>query len=190
MTSESATSITLHLLIDTGMLWHAGSSFQKHPDFRKLLRYAKPADPDERRLKICVSHIGWEERRTQLVEAAKSKLRSVTTAFGGLIRELENNIVSNGLAPPALTTWKDGEIEAHSKEAMKTVHKQVKIGATAGTNQTVKLPHGCSLFICGARFWLLRPFGIVAERVSWNFRQLSPPRAGRRLKASAMRTTG
>jgi len=133
MTSESATSITLHVLIDTGMLWHAGSSFLKHPDFRKLLRYAKPTDPGEGRLKIYVSHIGWEERRTQLVDDVKSKLRNVTTAFGGLIRELENNIVCNGLTPPALTTWKEGEIEAYSKEAMKTFAAENNIEVVALT---------------------------------------------------------
>jgi predicted nucleic acid-binding protein len=99
-----------YLLLDTSYLRDVGFS---DPDFRKLLRLSQ-----ENKLKIFIPHIVWEERRTQLMEKARDRVRKLRKEFDGLSAELPSNFVLEGLAPPTLNIWTDAEIDARSKDVM------------------------------------------------------------------------
>jgi hypothetical protein len=98
------------LFVDTSSLRQIGF---RHPDFQKLLLRSR-----DKSLRIAVSHIAWEEWRTQLLEKACEKARNVRTSFEALTTALPSNRILGRLRPPALALWEDAEIEAASKEEM------------------------------------------------------------------------
>lgn len=102
----------LPLFIDTSYLTKLGF---RHPDFQKLLRYSKDGQ-----IKIFMSHIAWEERRTQLTDEIYSQVRSLRKAVEQLQAPHLGGIPIQGLAPVALTVWSEGEIDARSRETMDT----------------------------------------------------------------------
>ena len=111
-----------HLLIDTSYLFKFGPAF-KHPDFMKLLHYSAV----DGTVKIYIPHIVWEERRTQLLEDAYARAKDLRSAFDKLNKEISTNIVLHGVTPPTLHFRSDSEIDAFSKEAMKTFAANHKI---------------------------------------------------------------
>ncbi|MGH7184629.1 MAG: PIN domain-containing protein, partial [Nitrospiraceae bacterium] len=94
-----------------------------HPDFMKLLHFSAI----DGTLKIFIPHIVWEERRTQLLDEANSSRRKLRDSFEALSKQLATNIVLRGLASPALNVWSESEIEAWSREAMKSFATANKI---------------------------------------------------------------
>jgi hypothetical protein len=110
----------LHLLIDTSYLRRAGFN---DPDFRLLLHFSKTD-----LLKIFVPHIVWEERRTQLLETAAGKIKTVSDAFDKLKAELPSNFVLDGLLPlPTLRIWTRADVDMKSKKAMTEFAAEHKI---------------------------------------------------------------
>lgn len=64
------------LFVDTSSLRRSG--FQS-PDLRKLLVRCS-----EQSVRVVVSHIAWDEWRTQLLEKSSDKVRNVKRAFDAL----------------------------------------------------------------------------------------------------------
>src|SRR2546422_11427882 len=107
------------LFVDTSSLRRSG--FQS-PDLRKLLVRCR-----EQSLRVVVSHIAWEEWRTQLLEKSSDKVRNVKTAFDALTSALPSNFILGRLPPPALAIWDDSDIDAASKAAMDEFAKEYRI---------------------------------------------------------------
>jgi len=107
------------LFVDTSSLRRAG--FQS-PDLRKLLVRC-----GEQSVRVVVSHIAWEEWRTQLLEKSSEKVRNVKAAFEALTRALPSNFILGRLPPPALAIWDDADIDAASKAAMDGFAKEYRI---------------------------------------------------------------
>jgi hypothetical protein len=107
------------LFLDTSSLRRAG--FQS-PDLRKLLVRCR-----EQSLRVVVSHIAWEEWRTQLLEKALDKVRSVQTAFDLLKSAIPSNFILSRLPTPALAVWDEPAIDAASTAALHT-----KLGSAPG----------------------------------------------------------
>lgn len=99
-----------HLFIDTSYLKSVGF---RDPDFQQLLQRSQ-----QNVLKIFVSHIAWEERRTQLLEDAQSMVKKYRQDFEALNASLPHRFLLGGLNPPTLNMWTPAEIEARSKEFM------------------------------------------------------------------------
>lgn len=108
-----------HLLIDTSYLRRAGFN---DPNLRLLLHFSKTD-----LLKIFVPHIVWEERRTQLLEVAFGKIKTVSDAFDKLKAELPRNFVLDGLPPPTLSLWTRADLDVQSKKAMAEFAAEHKI---------------------------------------------------------------
>lgn len=116
---EASPIKTLCVFLDTSYLRDVGFA---NPDFRKLLEHSKKG-----KLKVFVSHIAWEEFRTQLLENANANVRKVQKEFDALKAILPSNFILSGLAVPALTLWNKAEIVAKSHDAMATFAKENKI---------------------------------------------------------------
>ncbi len=116
---EGATTKTLCVFLDTSYLKDVGFS---DPDFRKLLEYSKRGE-----VKVFVSHIAWEELRTQLLEKTSANVLVVQKKFDALKGILPSNFILSGLAAPALTLWSKAEIVARSHDAMAAFAKENRI---------------------------------------------------------------
>ncbi len=110
-----------YLFIDTSYLKDAKANFG-HPDFMELLRRS-----NEDEVKIFISQIAWEERRTQLVEEARQFVGKFTTAYVALNRHFAHNIVCSGLEPASMSLCTEEAIDASSKESMNIFAKNNKI---------------------------------------------------------------
>ncbi|MCH8041381.1 MAG: DUF4935 domain-containing protein [Nitrospinae bacterium] len=84
-----------------------------HPDFQKLVQYSR-----SNLLRLFVSHIVWEERRTQFLEAATSQVFKLRRDFDTLHRQQPDNFILEGLPSPMMSLWDPTELEARSHEAM------------------------------------------------------------------------
>ena len=99
-----------HLLIDTSYLRKAGLN---NPDFRLLLLRSQ-----ENVVKIFVSHIAWEELRTQFLDSARTKVRKVQKEFNELSALWPANFLLRDFAPPTLNLCNEADLEVRSKEVM------------------------------------------------------------------------
>lgn len=116
---EGSTTKTLYVFLDTSYLRAVGFS---DPNFRKLLERSKKGE-----LMVFVSHIAWEELRTQLLENASANVLKVQKEFDALKAILPSNFILRGLSGPALTLWNKAEIVARSHDAMAAFAKENKI---------------------------------------------------------------
>jgi rRNA-processing protein FCF1 len=107
------------ILLDTSYLRETGF---KHPDLRKLLRYAK-----ENVVKIFVPFIVWEECRTQLSEKAIVKAGVLRQQFEELGGYISNTFALGGLSQPSLQLWSDDEINSYSRQAMAAFADENKV---------------------------------------------------------------
>jgi hypothetical protein len=94
----------------------------RHPDFQKLIEYTKSS-----RLRLFVSFIAWEERRTQFLTEAESQISKVRKEFDALSRKQADNFILLGLPAPAIDLWEQSELEARSHEAMTNFAKDNNI---------------------------------------------------------------
>ena len=69
-------------------------------------------------LRLFVSQIAWEERRTQLLETACSQVLTLRRDFEKLQRGRSDNFILQGLSSPVMNLWDKTELEARSYEAM------------------------------------------------------------------------
>jgi hypothetical protein len=120
---EATDKKTFYVFLDTSYLREVGFG---NSDFRKLLEYSKANV-----LKIFVSHIAWEEWRTQYFDKAYAKVLKVDREFEALKVMLPGNFILEGLTPPTLTIWKKSEIDAKSREVMAAFAEENKIHVVA-----------------------------------------------------------
>jgi hypothetical protein len=113
------------IFLDTSYLRTAGFG---HPDFRKLIEYSKAA-----RVRLFVSFIAWEERRTQFLSDITSQMEQTRREFDKLCRKQSSNFFLQGLPSPSLDLWDMAELETRSHSAM---------AAFAEENHIVVVPIG------------------------------------------------
>jgi hypothetical protein len=109
----------LHLMLETSYL--KGVSLND-PDLRKLLEHCKGGA-----VRIFAPHIVWEERRTQLAQAAWDRVRKVSDSYEALRAKHATDFILGGLPAPALAIWKQEEIDAQSRKAMAAYARENKI---------------------------------------------------------------
>ncbi len=103
----------MHILIDTNVLWKTHEDFG-HPDFRKLLHYSQQGV-----VKLYVSQITWEERRTQLLGEIIDNRNKINSHFNKLKRQYSTGVLLQGLPEPFINIWDDEIIDTNSKQMMK-----------------------------------------------------------------------
>jgi PIN domain len=108
-----------HLLIDTSYL--TGVNFGDG-DLQKLLRYSREGE-----LKIFIPRLVWEERRTQLLECAKSDVTKLRDAFQKVLDRAGRNITLVGLPPPILRLWSNADMDSNSRSALAAFAAEHKI---------------------------------------------------------------
>jgi hypothetical protein len=107
------------VFLDTSYIRQVGFN---HPDFQKLIEYSKT-----NQLRLFVSFIAWEERRTQLLVETRSQVMKVTKEFNTLCRQQPTNFILKGLAAPVLNLWNQNELEERSHEEMSKFAKDSHI---------------------------------------------------------------
>lgn len=98
------------IFLDTSYMCKVGF---RHPDFQKLVAYSKTD-----MLRLFVSKIAWEERRTQLLQTACSQVLTLRRDFDKLQRDRSENFILQGLSSPVMNLWDKTELDARSHEAM------------------------------------------------------------------------
>lgn len=98
------------LFIDTSSLRRAGIG---HPDLQKLFIRSK-----EGALRVAISHIAWEEWRTQQLEQERKLVREMRTRFDKLRETHISSHILRRLPQPEIVLWSDTEIESASKDAL------------------------------------------------------------------------
>ena len=98
------------VFLDTSYICKVGFH---HPDFQKLVAYSKT-----NQLRLFVSHIAWEERRTQLLETTSSQVLTLRRDFETLRRQQPGNFILHSLPSPVMNLWDKTDLEARSHEAM------------------------------------------------------------------------
>ena len=86
--------IPSHVLVDTNALWEI-----RHPDFQKIVQLSR-----ERRFKLVVPYIVWEERRTQILEREMDAVKSLQTAYDKVQRRNPGSMFGQLMLPP-LPLW-------------------------------------------------------------------------------------
>jgi len=117
------TAGSISVFLDTSYIRKVGF---RHPDFQKLIEYTKSS-----RLKLFVSFIAWEERRTQFLTEAESQISKVRKEFDALSRKQADNFILLGLPAPAIDLWEQSELEARSHEAMTNFAKDNNISSSS-----------------------------------------------------------
>jgi hypothetical protein len=84
-----------------------------HPDFQKLIQYSKMG-----RVRLFVSFIAWEERRTQLLSDITSQMDQTRREFDKLCRKQSSSFFLHGLPTPSLDLWDPVDLEARSHTVM------------------------------------------------------------------------
>ena len=82
-------------------------------DCQKLLKYSK-----SNVVKLFVSHIAWEELRTQFLQSACSEVLKLQRQFDTVRRRQPASLILQGLRSPGMDLWGEPEIEARSHESM------------------------------------------------------------------------
>jgi hypothetical protein len=85
----------------------------RNPDFQKLVIHSK-----SNLLRLFVSHVAWEERRTQYLEKATSQVLKLHREFEKLQQGRSDNFILQGLPAPLMNLWDRTELEARSLEVM------------------------------------------------------------------------
>ncbi|MEO8119098.1 MAG: PIN domain-containing protein [Rhodoferax sp.] len=86
--------IPSHVIVDTNALWEI-----RHPDFQKIVQLSR-----ERRFKLVVPHIVWEERRTQILDKEMEAVKSLQTAYEKVHRRSPGSMLGQLILPP-LPLW-------------------------------------------------------------------------------------
>ncbi len=98
------------VFLDTSYIRKVGF---RSPDFQKLVAYSK-----SNLLRLFVSHVAWEERRTQYLEKATSQVLTLGREFEKLQQGRSDNFILQGLPPPVMNLWNKTELDARSHEVM------------------------------------------------------------------------
>jgi len=102
--------MTKYVLLDTTCLFE--TPFES-PDFQRLLILAQTGA-----VKICIPHIVWEERRTQLVEQLCDKIRKASRAVDDARGARFAAMLVQALPPPQFSIWTPEEVQAQSRLEM------------------------------------------------------------------------
>lgn len=98
------------VFLDTSYIRKVGF---RNPDFQKLIANSK-----SNLLRLFVSHVAWEERRTQYLEKATSQVLTLGREFEKLQQGRSDNFILQGLPPPVMNLWNKTELDARSHEVM------------------------------------------------------------------------
>lgn len=96
-----------HVLVDTNALWNL-----RHPDFQKIVQFSR-----ERRFKLVVPHIVWEERRTQLLEKETKEVLALQAAYEKVQHRSPGSMLSQMILAP-LPLWGIAQMIEASKAHM------------------------------------------------------------------------
>ena len=98
-----------HVLVDTNVLWDI-----RHPDFQKIVQLSR-----ERKFKLVVPHIVWEERRTQILEQEMKEVVAIQTAYEKVQRRSPGSMLGQLKLPPLpLPLWETEQMIDASKAHM------------------------------------------------------------------------
>ena len=103
-------STPIPIFWDTSAIREAGLH---DPDCQKLLKYSKSTD-----VKLFVSHIAWQELRTQFLQSAWSDVLKLQRQFDAVQRRQPASLILQGLRSPVMELWDEPEIQTRSHEAM------------------------------------------------------------------------
>lgn len=105
-----------HILVDTNALYKFWS-----PDFQMIVKMSK-----DRRFKIIVPHIVWEERRTQWLDDALDDVQKLRSAYSTLERRKPESILGRLDLPP-FSIWEREQIVEASRVHMADLAKEYNI---------------------------------------------------------------
>lgn len=83
------------------------------PDCQKLLTYSKSNN-----VRLFISHIAWQELRTQFLQSAWSEVLKLQRQFDVVQRRQPSSLILQGLRAPVMDLWDEPEIQARSHGAM------------------------------------------------------------------------
>jgi transcriptional regulator of met regulon len=110
------------VVIDSSTLFRTNLD---HPELRKLLDRSQKGE-----LEIHISHIAWEEHRTQLLDKTRESVDALRRATAALTSPTRGNIVARGLAITAIPLPDEEELEKTSAEEMTNFAKTFKLNIT------------------------------------------------------------
>lgn len=103
-------STAIPIFWDTSAIREAGFH---DPDCQKLLKYSK-----SNAVRLFVSHIAWQELRTQFLQSASSEVLKLRRQFDAVQRRQPSSLILQGLRSPVIDLWDEPEIQARSHAAM------------------------------------------------------------------------
>lgn len=103
-------STPIPIFLDTSAIRAAGFH---DPDWQKLLNYSKSSE-----VRLFISHIVWQELRTQFLQTALSDVMTLRRQFNDVRRRHSSHLILQGLRPPVIDLWDESEIQARSHMAM------------------------------------------------------------------------
>lgn len=103
-------STPIPIFWDTSAIREAGFN---DPDCQKLLTYSKSND-----VRLFVSHIAWQELRTQFLQSAWSEVLKLRRQFDTVQRRQPTSLILQGLRSPVIDLWDESEVQARSHAAM------------------------------------------------------------------------
>ena len=116
-------STPIPIFLDTSAIREAGF---RHPDCQKLLKYAKSNN-----VKLFISHIAWQELRTQFLQSAWSEVLKLRRQFEAVQRQQASSLILQGLRSPVIDLWDEPEIQARSHAAMDEFARDNRINIVA-----------------------------------------------------------
>ncbi|NUN04043.1 MAG: DUF4935 domain-containing protein [Bryobacteraceae bacterium] len=103
-------STPIPIFWDTSAIREAGFH---DPDCQKLLKYSISND-----VRLFISHIAWQELRTQFLQSAWSEVLKLRRQFDAVQRRQPSSLILQGLRAPVIDLWDEPEIQARSHAAM------------------------------------------------------------------------
>lgn len=103
-------STSIPIFWDTSAIREAGFH---DPDCQKLLNYSKSNN-----VRLFISHIAWQELRTQFLQSAWSEVLKLQRQFDAVQRRQPSSLILQGLRAPVMDLWDESEIHARSHAAM------------------------------------------------------------------------
>lgn len=103
-------STPIPIFWDTSAIREAGLH---GPDCQKLLKYSKSNE-----VRLFVSHIAWQELRTQFLQSAWSEVLKLRRQFDAVQRRQPSSLILRGLRAPVIDLWEEPEIQARSHAVM------------------------------------------------------------------------
>lgn len=112
-------STPIPIFLDTSSIREAGFH---DPDFQKLLQHSK-----SNKVRLFVSHIVWQELRTQFLQSSWSEVLKLQRQFEKVQRQQSSSLILQGLRSPAIDLWDESEVRDRSHLAMEEFARNNRI---------------------------------------------------------------